>query len=111
MKTFRFIKKITQEEVDDIMCTALESGITYWCSKVYIKDKTNVEDTDWVHEVISKGGSLVLVDTDTGKKKILTLKKFLKALSKYDNFNYDDYDAIDADAIVQIAVFGEVIYS
>ena len=31
---------VTEEDVDDIMCSALEGGITYWCDSARVqKDK------------------------------------------------------------------------
>lgn len=30
---------LTQEDIDDIMCGALEGGITYWCDEATLRKK------------------------------------------------------------------------
>lgn len=112
---------VTQEDVDDIMAGALEGGITYWCCKAEV-----VEDDyygEYASEQISRGGSLRLYDNEDDEQYILTLDKFLKGLrlaikDGYGNdwFSDDarlDYAMIDgeaADIIVQMALFGEVVF-
>ena len=112
---------VTQEDIDDIMAGALEGGITYWCCKAEV-----VEDDyygEYASEQISRGGSLRLYDNEDDEQYILTLDKFLKGLrlaikDGYGNdwFSDDarlDYAMIDgeaADIIVQMALFGEVVF-
>lgn len=62
------------ECIDDIMATALEGGITYWCDDA---------------EVVGERGLDVIYQ------------------GKIDPSNID---AEDADAIIQYAIFGEVVY-
>ena len=112
---------ITKADIDDIMCTALEGGINYWCDKAEV-----LEDKyygDYASDQISRGGSLKLYNSENQKSYILTLDKFLIGLSKACNFGYgntwfyDDkidpamIDSISADIIIQCALFGEIIYS
>ncbi len=111
---------ITQEDIDDIMCSALEGGITYWCCKAEV-----VEDDyygEYASEQISRDGSLRLYDCEEDETYILTLYKLLKGigLAIEDGFGYDwfDGDCLDccqidgdaADVIIQYALFGEVVY-
>ena len=52
---------ITTEDIDDIMCSALEGGITYWCCRAEV-----VGDYlgDFASEQISRGGTLLLHDAE-----------------------------------------------
>lgn len=110
---------MTQQDIDDIMVSALEGGINYWCREAEV-----VEDKrcgDWGHEQIARGGVLILHDAESSGKWELTLEKFLNGVKLYfeqgchiqveDNrIDTGDMDANDADCIVQFALFGEVIF-
>lgn len=116
---------INESDIDDIMCTALEGGITYWCNgalSIETVEWANEHGVHWLHETISRGGDIVL-STDEGDY-ILTLKAFLTGLQKYLNeFNESlipcdcgykidtcDIDAYGADLIIQYALFGDLVY-
>lgn len=104
---YTIAKTITDEQIDDILCTAFEGGINYWTPEmIRVKD---FKGCTYAHEVITKGGTLVIVDDD-GKAHTLTLKKFLKGIELYGNFDFENYDASDADSVVQFALFGKLIY-
>lgn len=112
---------VTQEDIDDIMAGALEGGITYWCCKAEV-----VEDDyygEYASEQISRGGSLRLYDNEDDEQYILTLDNFLKGLrlaikDGYGNDWFSDDARLDcamidgeaADIIVQMALFGEVVF-
>lgn len=112
---------ITQEDIDDIMCVALEGGITYWCHKAKV-----VSDYlgEYASEQISRGGALKLYDRESGEVYELTLEKLLNGIKlAIQNNYYAGYgwyygnqldtcqvDAIVADVIVQLALFNEIIY-
>lgn len=98
---------ISAQQIDDIMCSALEGGISYWC--VQVKVKGDYIDGGYASDQISRGGVLKLQDND-GKWHTLTKAKFLKGVSLHKNHDFDSYDAYDADSIVQLAIFGELIY-
>lgn len=114
---------VTNEDIDDIMCSALEGGITFWCdSATVIGDCLG----QYGHEQISRGGQLKLHDFEQEQDLILTREKFLVGLQKYlANPTYADIieiidhkgrldtsyaDAEVADSIVQLAVFGMEVY-
>ncbi len=105
----QYKKRITDEEIDDLMVTALEGGITYWCSEARISSKKIEKPYEYASEVISRGGSLQLYDFEEEKWYTLNLAKLLKGLS-LSNFDADNYDAGDADEVVQKSIFGEVVY-
>lgn len=113
--------KVTQEDIDDIMCSALEGGINYWCRKAEVVGKYLGE---WAHEQISRGGTLKLHDAEEDEIYELTLEKFLNGLQKAITYGYyadyewvTDYtidtcqvDAEVADAIIQLALFDDVVF-
>lgn len=97
---------ITAEQIDDLMASALDSGISYWCKQVRVKGN---HLGGYSSDQISRGGVLKLQDDD-GKWHLLTRAKFLKGVSLHKNHDFDSFDATDADSIVQLAIFGELVY-
>ena len=113
--------KVTAQDIDDIMCSALEGGITYWCCKAEVVGNYLGE---FASEQISRGGTLKLYDAEEDEVYELTLEKLLKGikLAIQENY-YADYDWCDgtmldtcqvdanvADVIIQLALFEEVVY-
>ena len=114
---------VTEEDVDDIMCSALEGGITYWCDSARVQKDKRV--ASWGHEQIARGGALVLHDVeDIDEKWELDLEKFLNGFKLWVEQGLDEYGAVQkdstvdccqidaacADEIVQLALFGEVTF-
>lgn len=120
---------VSEEDIDDIMCAALEGGITDWCECIRIKKR--IDGANFASEQIAKGGTLEFKVIESFDEKetewyLLNKKKFLKGLSKflkktfgkeclYERMNklYVDtcyIDAERADAIIQYALFGEIVY-
>lgn len=102
------------KDIDNIIHTALEGGIDYWCDRVEV-------DGEYASEQISRGGTLIFHDSVKIYQYKLTLDKFLKGLGIFIrerglNAIYDidietlDIDAGDADSIIQYALFGDIIY-
>lgn len=120
LEFFRTVS-VTDKDIDDIMCTALEGGITHWCDYAEVLGGYLGE---YAHEQISRDGVLVLRDSETGEYFTLTKEKFLKGLetackeniySEYEWCNGSEIDTFQvdadiADAIVQIALFGDIIF-
>ncbi len=114
----RSLVKVTLQDIDDIMVTALEGGLTGWCCKAVVVGEYLGK---YASDQISRGGCLILHDSEEDARYTLTLDKFLTGLTKYlcenpDCVNEDgcvnpgEIDAEGADCIVQCALFGEVIY-
>ena len=114
---------VTNEDIDDIMCSALEGGINYWCCKAeVIGDYLGEYGSDQ----ISRGGQLKLHDYEDNQDYILTREKFVEGFKRYlkepgatDILEFDDrklkvdcgqVDAEVADSIIQYALFDDVIY-
>ena len=114
---------LTKEDIDDIMCGALEGGITYWCNRAKVVGDYLGE---YGHEQIARGGKLELHDCEEDKVYVLDLQKLLKGIElwaknpvgcncleqKDGHLEIDccNADAIVCDAIIQYALFGDVIY-
>ena len=98
-----------QELWSSVFGSAFESWGPWWYEVEYL------DGADW--DKIGKV-SLAIQDEDTGKitKKIVDLDDVLKALPvansqvNMDLFDFDKYDAVCGDAILQVCLFGEVIY-
>jgi hypothetical protein len=116
------------ELLADLFTTALEGGIGYWssCSEYHwstdgqadlrgffavVTDSTvEVEDDPPTHRIdrdtIVKGYGLA---TTTWRNKVFWSSGEKPPLVITDDTDWD-YDAGDADAIVQLGLFGEVVY-
>lgn len=113
--------KVTAEDIDDIMCSALEGGITYWCNKAEVVGDYLGE---YASEQISRGGTLKLHDSEEDEVYELTLEKLLKGIQLAIQHNYYaeygwcdgtmldtcNVDASVADVIIQLALFDDVVY-
>ncbi len=131
---------VTPEDIDDIVCTALESGIGYWaCLDNSTEEFENAPEEETVSETTSRllkeGKTITLIDEEEDEKHELTLEKLLAGIKLYledkqrpynilaDDLNSTGYskgtyeldcymiDADVADMIVQYAVFGEVVFA
>lgn len=118
-----FEVEVTQEDIDDIMVSALEGGINYWCCKAVVVGEYLGE---YGSDQISRGGILELYDSEEPEVYELTKEKFMEGLKMYlANPTYSDIlefvdhkvkldtcyaDAEVADSIIQYALFGEIIY-
>jgi hypothetical protein len=119
---------LSQEDIDDIMCGALEGGITYWCCQAEVVGPYLGQ---YAHEQIARDGKLLLHliepfdDADT-KVYELDLEKFKNGVSAWveepigcncleqtdGKFRFDtgNADAIVCDAIIQYALFGGIVF-
>lgn len=120
---------VRNEDIDDIMVSALEGGINYWCRKADVKGDYLGE---YASDQISRGGELILHDAEENKSYTLSKEKFMEGLKKYIaagntgcidretnrigvytgklNIDSGNIDAGAADCIIQYALFGDVIY-
>lgn len=113
---------VTQEDIDDIMSNALDA-ITYWCDEA-----TVVGDYlgQYASDQISRGGKIMLHDFEEETDHCLDREKFMDGLKawvwkpvgpdclyqKDGELRIDpaEADAVVSDAIIQYALFGDVIY-
>ena len=123
--------EVTDEDIDDIMVSALEGGICYWCTDAEIV--AGGYSGTFASEQISRGGALRLrpFDMDEGEY-LLTRGSFMEGFRKYIQAGHTEcivrkadkfgvytgklgidpgkIDAPAADCIIQYAVFGDIIY-
>lgn len=109
---------LTQQDINDIMASALDGGICYWCRMAEVVGEYLGE---YASDQISRGGSLILYDAESSDKWELTLDKFLSGVKLYLEQEYHvrvedgridtcDVDGNEADCIVQFAIFGQVVF-
>lgn len=121
MQKFEMLRKyeISDENINDLMVTALEGGINYWCSSAVVTTQP-IEDWKYASDVISlTNGVITLTDTeDEDETWELTTEKFMNGLkllmddSDFVDVNdmMDCHDAETADKLIQYALFGELVY-
>lgn len=129
MLNCKFNVVVQNEDIDDIMVSALEGGINYWCRKAEVKGDYLGE---YASDQISRGGELILHDAEENKSYTLSKEKFIEGMKKFIaagnmgcihretnsigaytgklNIEPCNIDAGAADCIIQYAVFGDVIY-
>lgn len=108
---------LTQQDVDDLMSTALEGGINYWCRKATVKGNISDFKVEFSSDVISQGGTLILHDAESNDKWELNLEKLVNGIKMFcqkknksveDLIN--DFDAFDVDAVIQYGIFGKLVF-
>lgn len=114
---------VTAQLIDDIVSTAFEGGINYWCKEIdhtpwdILNEKYSEDPVKYGSELISRGEIVKLYDAEENGWYNLTLEKLIKGLELYckksgssiSKLN-DDFDANDADNIIQYSIFGELVY-
>lgn len=117
---------LTQQDIDDIMVSAFEGGINYWCRRVVVQGDYLGK---YASDQISRGGKLAIwLDEPFEDDKtcyVLDCDKFLAGFKLWVENCEDSYDAVDysngsvdcgqidalcADAIIQYGLFGEVVF-
>ena len=115
--------EVTDQDIDDIVCTAFEGGINYWCDHVEpVGDLLG----DYEHEQIAKDGYLYLYDIEDDEEKwILTKSRLLNGIKMYitnsttkgypsilygKQIDTSEVDSCIADMIIQFALFEDIIY-
>ena len=121
----KFTLKVSNEDIDDIVSTALEGGIDYWCYKAEVVGEYLGE---YASDQISRDGTLKLYDAESDDVWELDKPKLLDGISKaitngilleYEWAKFDNeiitldtfqVDAEVADAIIQFALFGKLVF-
>ena len=107
---------VSDQFIDDTLCTALEGGINYWARSAV--STTMPDGAEYTSDCLSRGADVVITD-DEGAQHTLTKAAFVKATRAFckarkttpARLEDEVPDAADADAIVQLALFGEVVYA
>ena len=103
--------------IDCILCGALEGGSNYWIEKVSAVNN-DYKGKEFASEVISAGGKLLIKTMDDEEPLELTRTKMSAAIKKYckeHDMTPDELlhygDAGTDDNVLQLALFGELVYS
>lgn len=118
--------KITEEDIQDLVTTALCGGIGYWAKlDNSTEDFENAPVDECIDETVARllmeGKSVELIDEEDGVIYEWTLDKLLKGVElsigggcgpTLENGSLDmtSVDNEVADVIVQMGIFGEIIY-
>jgi len=117
--------QISDELIEDILCSAFEGGIVYWANNVSCEDKEDMQKVGgYKSEYLTKTekeDAVMYIHTMEGGKVKITKSLILEALQQMaDPENKctkalgrilnESWDADDADIVVQTACFGEVVY-
>lgn len=105
--------------IDDVLTTCFEGGSNYWVSEVKFR-KYPQDSYKFASEIISRGGTLTIVDGEENEEHQLDLRKFINGVKRYIHYCIDrkqpvilDPSMIDgdiADNILQFALFDSIIY-
>lgn len=104
--------QITNQFLLDLMCTAVEGGINYWAGVV---DTVRDDDLNYLSVSIVDLENMGDYGGDV-PSRIVTPDLMLAGLQAFLNEYPDrvsileDHDAEDADCVMQMAVFGELVY-
>lgn len=112
---------ISDEDLEDILITALEGGIGYWAcldntGHDWEKQPKETPTSVWAWKILNDGGTLRFLDEeDDSAEYTLDMASFFSgiglSISKgVWSGDMDGMDAVRADCIIQFAVFGDVIY-
>jgi hypothetical protein len=109
---------VSEEELQDFITDALVEGISHWAIidksrhpdfwKEY--DRKNEYMVDYIYRKLKEGEVLMLIDRENDNEYFVTLRVIKKVLSEQTRFDFENYDAEDCDWVMQMAMFGEVIY-
>ena len=124
MNKIKITIEISDELIEHLLCTAFEGGSTYWAENISCEDIEDMKKVGgYKSEYLTKtkkDNAVMYIHAEDDKHPI-TKKSIIDALQKMDNPKYkytkvlsrilnEQYDANDADIVVQTACFGEVIY-
>lgn len=135
MKTFEVkVEKslrLTEEDLNDILCSCFEGGCGYWAcldnsteewdvareAVIEKVGKNNYTFEDVMMHILCNGGSIRLIDQeDDDQVFAMNMGDFLNGIGQaisegfWDGEDICDVDGEVGDAIIQYAVFGELVY-
>ena len=117
--------EISDELIEDILCSAFEGGSTYWANNVSCHNREDMKKVGgWKHEYLTKTklkDAKLIMHTIVGSEVAFSKKSIIDALQMMDNpkngytkalnrILFGDWDADDADIVLQMACFKEVVY-
>ena len=125
MNIINIRKEISDEMIEYLLCSAFEGGSTYWANNVSCHNKEDMQKVGgWKHEYLTKTklkDAKLIMHTDDGCEVAFSKKSIIDALQMTDDpkngctkalnrILFGDWDAGDADIVLQMACFKEVVY-
>ncbi len=120
MTTESIVIEVSHEVIDNALASAFDSGIAYW-ARVEDEYRPKGAEDCWLSEVVTRGGwvQLKLLPGDTGRQpRRLTLGNVREGLRMMAAWYPGPFgallggtgDSTTGDILLQLSVFGEVIY-
>lgn len=112
--TFAVETKVTAEAIENVVVTALECQSCYWVgidntTPEWENEPDDIPVSQYATQLLLEGKSVTLYDIeDESETWELTLQKLLKGFGLAMTQSYDIED--EADAVLQFALFGEIVY-
>jgi hypothetical protein len=114
--TVKIPVEITENDIGDLMVTIIEGGSNYWLNPTRMDCPKGEAISLWAAQRLIDGKDYHFIhDNEENTTEILTLEKLLKGIElnfqkrPWDN-DKQNWDATSADCIVQLALFGEIVY-
>lgn len=106
---------LTPEQISDLMVTAFEGGIGYWCSAAKPTKIHPTEVNPWYSDPVVWENDFIITFSVDGKQEVLGPQKLIAGLGmlpgpRIEEIVSENYDAETADVLVQYALFGEIVY-
>lgn len=123
--------ELDDEFFEDIICTAFEGGSNYWIGNIQVihPDGEKLKGTPlstWIASAVNENRTIKILPREDTVTVILDKKRLIGGLEKWimrhpsnvslinengkNGIDAGDIDADDADAILQYAVFGELVF-
>ena len=115
--------EISDELIENVLAEAFMGGIVYWADNISCEDIKDMKKVGgWKHKYLTKtkkkDAVMYIHETETGEKYPITKKSIIDALQKLDaeypeildRILNEQYDADDADIVVQMACFKEIVF-
>lgn len=105
--------EVTDKDIDGIVDAAL-NWCGYWCALLeYGKEPTS--EVVAMSEALTHGGTLVFTldepyEEEGATRFELTVPKLLEGIKKYGDYDFEQFDGPMSDAVLQYALFGEIVY-
>lgn len=109
----------TDQDFDDLLVTAVEGGINYWCRKVEILGEKSPQTNHFldITNALINGQMIRFYDNESDDAWDMNLNDFMSGIREYCyrydvllEYLMDNYDAGSADSIIQLALFEELIF-
>lgn len=115
--------EVAYQQFEDLVVTALEGGIGYWARLNNDNDIFEEYHAMYPDDAVSQVAAKILwddkvlqfTDEEDGETYTLTkgalLESFVREFPEVAQGNSDRFDGLDADIVVQMAIFGELTFA